>query len=169
MPTTTRCCSGSCVTVAEWYTVRRPIRGGVSTFSAIGYPFTFVRVSPHGDPDEVLRCWPEVNLAEAAPDEEAFDSYDLVFRRRQPDEEIDEDGWYLTGIGQHLMWCSDTLEEAVDVAQEHIVWDSRGMSPEQPVGSRIPERPHALRVPDSEWQDDSIWFGMFTGRTPGAK
>lgn len=153
--------------MAEWFTVRRPIRGGVSTFSAIGYPFTFVQVSPVGDLDLVLRCWPDVNLAEQAPDEEAFDSYDLVFRRVQPDEEIDEDGWYLSGLGHHLMWCAATLKEAVDVAQEHIVWDGKGGCPEVYRESQNPDRPHALTVPDSEWQDDRIWFGMFTGRRPG--
>jgi hypothetical protein len=157
--------------VAEWYSVTRKLRDGTSSFSVIGYPFSFMRHSPHGDPDEVLRYFPGYQAEEQneirwkqTTGADGLEYYDLVLKRFvREDEEVFEPGWYLSGIGHHLMWCAVSLEDAVDAAQEHIACD--GQDPMSMTRLPFnPDRPYAIPEPESVWQDDSLWFGYFTGK-----
>lgn len=162
------------MTVAEWRTVT--YNGGItsSTFSVIGFPFVFMWASPYGGPESFLRCFPgvvEEHQSRVRCDQHLYPEdvddayYDLAFKRVDEHDEVFEDGWYLSGVGHHLLWCGAVLEKAVDEAQEHIAWD--GSDPlSLPV--RIPTHSDGTvshRIPfldPSVWEDDSMWFGAYT-------
>lgn len=130
-----------------------------ATFSVIGHPFPFTwATAQYGSNEKVLRVFCE------SPDERDGQRYELFYRKRDDVEELYEDGWYLTGVGHHLVWCAATVEDAVDAAQEHILWDGQDPHSLPMEGPRNEHRPHAMRVADSEWLDDDIWFGMFSGK-----
>lgn len=125
--------------MAEWRTATHTTQLTTSTFSVIGYPFTFIWSSVVGAEEKSLRCYPDITDAEQQqlryelrmdPRREAPPHYDLVFKKVNEAEEIFEEGWYLSGIGHHLEWCDVNLESAVDEAQEMIAWD--GQDPTAP-------------------------------------
>lgn len=138
----------------------------VGTFSAIGLPFSFAWSSPHGDPEKRLRCYPKSRPEDYTEAESHHDNfYELVWCTRLDEEDVFEDGWYLSGVGHHLEWCGAVLDEAVDCAQEHIIWDGSNASDfrMEPVNE---ERPHAYPVQDHVWQDDPVWVAFAQrGRT----
>lgn len=145
--------------MAEWYTVERVAPGMRSTTSVIGYPFAFVPVSVYGDPDRRLRCYPEVKPAGIPSEFDAF--YELRWCPQGSDDEVDATGWYLTGVGHHLLWCGEVIEDAVDAAQEHIAWD--GSDPYNLTPLPLNEvYPMLIPVITDEWFYEDLWCGVFT-------
>ena len=149
-----------------------------TTYRVIGYPFAFVWATLPNAPDAYLRCYPDV-LDEKLDEirhqhflgrlDSVPQHYDLHFKRTGEDDEIFEDGWYLSGIGHHLLWCGADVADAADAAQEHIAWDGRdphGLDPRPPLHE---DRPHALVLPDSVWEDEALWPAYFLGRKHAAK
>lgn len=134
------------------------------TFGAIGHPYAFTSASPQVDAEagsvyRVYRCF-EKPKGNETMSTLAFLPYELRERRADDLDELDEDGWYLSGVGHHDLWCATTLEEAVDAAQEHIAWDGRDptsmrMSPPPTNSDGSPSH----RLPDSmaQWLEDDLW------------
>jgi hypothetical protein len=143
--------------------ITRKIPGGEASFSAIGQPWAFVPSSPVGDPDRRLRAYTYVNLSSYTPAEQD-EFYELHLKQAGAGDEVFETGWYLSGVGHHLLWCAAQLADAVDVAQEHIAWDGQ-----DPLNLPIPMpdeyRPHALHVPEYVWRGDPVWMA-FEERRP---
>lgn len=151
--------------MAEWFTVRRKFSGGETTFSAIGYPFAFTWHSAWGSGRKSLRCFPD-HSPEVKEPEGSEDFYDLTLYKVGEEDEVFEDGWYLSGIGHHLLWCGKDIPEAVDAAQEHIAWDGRNPHdmPLLPVKENFA---HAIPIPDYVWKDDPYWQVFFGERKTG--
>lgn len=162
--------------MADWYQITRHFNRGKTSFGVIGSPFQFIPHSVHGDPNRVLRCHPGLDLSREIPPLDSDNHYDLTLQNHVDESiEVFEPGWYLSGVGHHLLWCAATLEEAVDAAQEHIAWDggdptnlplpgpvmvSFGGGDEEPLAIS-----HRITYLDpSVWEDDDLWFGMFTGK-----
>lgn len=137
-----------------------------STFSAIGHPFSFTWAIGEYDSDvKFLRQFIDDNQARPLDV-----LYEIHWRRRDDALELFEDGWYLTGVGHHELWCAATMEDAVDAAQEHILRDgSDPLNLPMESGERT-EDGHLIHrmpaLPLSVWHDDGLWFGMFSGKRP---
>jgi hypothetical protein len=107
--------------MTDWVAVMLKSRLSTSTFSAIGHPFAFTWRWTEEE-GRFLQCFenpaPRCTMAKIP-----WLGYTLHERKRDDKEELFEDGWYLSGIGHHELWCGTTLPEAVTAAQEHIAWD----------------------------------------------
>lgn len=126
--------------MAKWYRVTLRSRVWVDstvTFGAIGWPYSFTSAPLEKEcwTEWVYRCFekPEGNEKVSTL---AYLPYELRERKRDEGEEVFEDGWYLSGVGHHELWCGSTLEEAVDAAQEHIAWDGSDPTTLSPTPAR---------------------------------